>query len=79
MGLLRGLVRFAGWLIDQAVAELRRQRDEITAELSELNKELEAGTVTEAEFERREAEQIERLTLIERTIEEWEREQATWI
>jgi len=77
MGLLRGLVRFAGWLIENALAELRRQRDEISAELGELNKELEAGAITEAEFGRREAEQIERLETIKKTIEEWE--QATWI
>lgn len=68
MGLLsapfRGLLRVFEEVADRADEELYGE-DAIKAELADLYMRLEAGTITEEEFEQREAELVQRLEEID--------------
>ncbi|MDX3094955.1 gas vesicle protein GvpG [Streptomyces sp. ME01-24h] len=71
MGLLTGLLtlpvaplRGVTWVLDQVVAEARRQQRDPSAverELAELERQLLAGRLSEEEFDRREDELLDRL------------------
>ncbi|MFF2204023.1 gas vesicle protein GvpG [Streptomyces sp. NPDC058145] len=57
-------VRGAGWAIKQVVSEAERiyyDPATVRAELARLEEELEAGEITEEEFDRREDELLDRL------------------
>lgn len=60
----RGLVRVFEEIADRAEQELYNE-DAVKAELMAIYKQLEAGTMSEEEFEKREAELVERLEAIE--------------
>ncbi len=68
MGLLslpfRGLLRIFEEVADRAEKELYDE-DAVKAELTDIYMRLEAGSLTEEEFDRREAELVERLGEIE--------------
>lgn len=69
MGLLREIVllplapvRFVAWSLDHVVATTEeQQRQQVRRELSELERALLAGEITEAEFDRREDEVLDQL------------------
>jgi hypothetical protein len=48
-----------------ALEELNREAEELRADLSQLYLQLEAGTLTEAEFDEREADLLDRLDELE--------------
>lgn len=64
MGLLRGLLRVFEEVAERAEQELYNEAA-VQAELMELYRKLEAGALSEEEFEEREAELVERLEEIE--------------
>ncbi len=68
MGLIsapfRGLLRIFEEVADQAEKELYDE-DAVKSELAEIYKQLEAGDLTEEEFDLREAELVQRLENIE--------------
>lgn len=69
MGLLsipfRGMIRVFEEVAKRAEEEIYNE-DAVKAELTDLYMKLEAGGITEEEFERREAELVQRLEEIER-------------
>jgi hypothetical protein len=64
----RGLLRVFKEIASRAEEELNDERPTM-AELTDLYRKLEAGAVTEAEFERREGVLVERLAEIEKRKE----------
>jgi hypothetical protein len=76
MGLIREVlllpaapVRGVGWVLRQVVAEAERQYYDPSAiqrELTDLADELDTGRITEAEFDRREDELLDRLEAAQR-------------
>lgn len=61
---IRGLIRVFEEIADRAEQELYNE-DAVKAELMAIYKQLESGTMSEEEFEKREAELVERLEAIE--------------
>lgn len=64
MGLIGGLL----WIFEEVAERVRDELENpeaIKAELAELNRQLEAGALSEEEFERREAPLVERLMQLE--------------
>ena len=60
-----GVIWLARKLSDAAREELASEKESITFELSELYMMLETGRITEAEFDQREKELLDRLTRME--------------
>jgi len=68
MGLLSAPARGLLWVFEEVAKRAEQElynEDEVKAELTDLYMKLEAGSITEQEFGRREAELVSRLEAIE--------------
>jgi len=64
----KGFVAVCRHVQEAARQDLENQRSEIIVALAELHQQLESGRIDEKEFDRQEAELLERLESIENTL-----------